>query len=586
MARLKPGVTADQASAQLRAVADRIKESTPNADPRKTFWLMPLAREIGGIPALRISVLLGAGWTLLVLAGQNVAGMVLARGISRQSEMAIRFALGARRQNIVRLVLTESLLLSVIASVCGFVLTLWCMQGLAGILPAEVMPRSGLAVDGWLLGCMVVLVLISTQMSGLTPALLASKTDVLTGLKEGGISHGVARKTQRKLRNLVVGQTALALIFVNMGLQMASSYRGMIASSHRHFTDPVFTAGLAAKAPQYDDASRAAFWDRLIENTAALPGVRKAAVTTQLPLDGGRSITMLVDNQAHNPSLPRSFTQATYVSPDYFSAMGIGLLQGRLLLAEDAAERWRHRFVVVNRALAERYWPGQNPLGHHIRQDVAEGGWSAEVVGVVENVRQTAERPTRPEMYFPYADAPHAEAHLVVRTVEGIPVPVEAIRQELRHLDPDLALAQPKTMAARFDESSRVFTVVTSIVNALTVAILLLAGVGLYGTLSFYFTQRRHDIGVRMAMGAARRHIMLMVFRQSLAWVAVGVVVGIAGAWLLSRGLQAFFQGSGAFSPAQMAVNVAVVVCTALLASWLPARRAAKVDPMVALRSE
>jgi len=221
IARLKLGVTNGQVSEELKTIARQIVEADPNRDSHRTFWSVPLTVELGGIPALKVSALLAAGWTLLVLAGQNVAGLMLARGIGRQPEMAVRLALGARRGHILRLVLMESLLLSLMAAAGGFLLTLWGQSLLTSILPVEVMPRAGLHVDTALLASIAVLTLISTQMAGLAPAMLASRTDVVSSIKEGGASSGPARKTQRKLRNLVVGEIAMALLLLSVALQLS-----------------------------------------------------------------------------------------------------------------------------------------------------------------------------------------------------------------------------------------------------------------------------------------------------------------------------------------------------------------------------
>ena len=585
IARLKPGVTSAQASAELTALARQIVEADPQRDPHKTFWSVPLAVELGGLPALRVSVLLAAGWTLLVLAAHNVAGMMLARGLSRQSEMAVRLALGARRGHILRLVLMESLLLSLLAAAGGFLLTLWGQSVLAALLPVEVLPRAGLHVDAALLGCIVILTLISTQMTGLTPALLAAKTDFVGSIKEGGASSGPARKTQRKLRNLLVGQIAVALLLLATALQLSSTYRGMVASSQALVSDSILTAAVAVKGPSYQrEDARAAFWQRLLANCASLPGVRETAVASKLPLEGGVSSTVLVDDEAFNIAQAYPWVEESFVSPQFFAAIGAHLLQGRPFAPADDTRR--RQAVIINRTMARRYWPGQDPIGRHIRPAQPDRTWSAEVVGVIEDVRQVAERPARPEMYFPFADASAAEAFLVVRMAAGTPAPVDALRQELARIDGDLALAGVRTLGALFQSQGRVLTVITSVVDVLTVAIVGLAALGLYGTLSFHFARRRRDLGVRLALGAAPRDIAQLVLQQAAAWVVVGLGVGAVGAWLLSSVLRRVLEDASPFNAAGVALGAAVVFGVALLAAWLPARRAATVDPVIALRAE
>jgi predicted permease len=585
IARYKPGVTSGQVSEELKAIARQIAAADLNADQHRTFWSVPLSIELGGIAALRVSALLAAGWTLLVLAAQNVAGLMLARGIGRQPEMAVRLALGARRGHILRLVLMESLLLSLMAAAGGFLLTLWGQSVLTGILPVEVMPRAGLHIDASLLGSIAVLTLISMQMAGFAPALLASKTDVVSSIKDGGASSGPARKTQRKLRNLVVGEIAVALLLLSIALQFSRTYRGLLGSTQALAAEDTLTAGVAVKGSAYrTEEARVAFWKRFLERCASLPGVREAAVASELPLDGGSASTVLIDNETYNSGKSYPWIAQAFVSPGFFPAIGARLIQGRGFTPAD--ETHRNQVVVINRAMARRYWPGQDPVGRHIRPAQSDQGWSREVVGVIEDVPQNAERPAQPEMYFPFNDAAIPESFLLVRMAAGIPAPAETIRRELARIDGDLALANVRTLGAVFQSQGRVLAVLTSVLDVLTVAIMGLAALGLYGTLSFHFARRRRDIGVRLALGAAPRDIARLVFKQAVVWVAVGLVVGSAGAWMFSHVLRRVLQDASPFDIPGVALGAAVVFGVALLSAWLPAKRAMNVNPVEALRAE
>ena len=585
IARLKPGVTSGQESEELKAIARQIAAADPNADQHRTFWSVPLAIELGGIAALRVSALVAAGWTLLVLAAQNVAGLMLARGIGRQQEIAVRLALGARRGHILRLVLMESLLLSLMAAAGGFLLTLWGQSVLTGILPVEVMPRAGLHLDASLLGSIAVLTLISMQMAGFAPALLASKTDVVSGIKDGSASSGPARKTQRKLRSLVIGEIAVALLLLSIALQFSRTYRALLGSAKALAAEDTLTAGVAVKGPAYQsEDARVAFWKRLLEGCASLPGVREAAVASELPLDGGSASTVLIDDEVYNSAKSYPWIAQAFVSPGLFPAIEARLNQGRGFTPAD--ETHRNQVVVINRAMARRYWPGRDPLGRHLRPAQSGQGWSREVVGVIEDVRQNAERPAQPEMYFPFNDAAIPESFLLVRMAAGVPAPVEAIRRELARIDGDLALANVRTLGAVFQSQGRVLAVLTSVLDVLTVAIIGLAALGLYGTLSFHFARRRRDIGVRLALGAAPRDIARLVFKQAVWWVAVGLVVGAAGAWGFSSVLRRVLQDASPFDISGVVLGAAVVFGAALLAAWLPARRAMNVNPVEALRAE
>ncbi len=583
IARVKPGVPLAAARAELSEVARQVAQANPETNVNRTFWLMPLARQVGGLPALRVSALLGAGWTLLLLAGQNVAGMLLARGLSRQSEMAVRVALGARRGQIARVVVAESLLLSMAASSCGCLLSLGCLQVLPKILPVDVLPRVGLHVDGWLLACIAVLTLIVAQIAGTGPALLAANADALALRDRSGGGSGASR-VRRRLRSLVIGQMVAALVLVSVAMQLSGTYRKMVASSRVAVSDRVLTAAVAVKGTRYDESGRRAFWQQLLARTAVIPGVRDAAVTTKLPFDGGVSMTVLVDDEVFNAAQRPPWTEMSYVSPSFFPAIGASVYQGRLLSDTDGLTR--RQSVVINRTMAERYWPGRSAIGHRIRPASRAPEWSATIVGVVSDLPQVAERPAKPEVFFPYGDGPFEEAFLVLRLLPGVTASTPAIRQALRQLDPDLALASVKTMEDRYADSSRVFTALTGMVDGLTVVVLGLAAMGLYGTLSFHFAQRRREIGVRLALGAHGRDIVRLVLKQAFLWVTVGGAAGVTISALIALGLRAALQDASPFNVGFLVASLAVVAATALAAAYGPARRAAKVDPMVTLRCE
>jgi predicted permease len=582
IARLKPGVTLAQATSEVRRIAEDVKRAEPETNPRQTFWLMPLGREVGGIPALRISVLLAAGWALLALAAQNVAGMMLARGVSRQTEMAVRVALGASRWRIIRQSLAESVLLATLAAAAGLLLTFWCVDALAAHLPPEVMPRHGLAVGGASVGCIFVLVGLVTQMVGLTPALLAAKTDVVNGLKENS-GGGTGRRTQRKLRSLVVVQIAIALVLASVALQLSATYRGMLAASRPLRAEEILTAAVSVRGPGYSEAARFTLCERFRQNVAALPGVRAAGFTSQLPFDGGSTTTVLVDDEVFDAAQPLQWVQSTQVTAGFFDAIGAHARRGRLLTAED--ERTKSRAVVINEAMARKFWPGHDPIGHRIGPARPNGVAADVVVGVVPDLAQSPERPARPEVYFPFV-AGRADLFLVVRMMPGVPAPLDAIRAELHRLDPDLAVAPVRTMAAHFDGQTRVFSTITSLVDALTAAILGLAALGLYGTLSFHFSQRRREIGVRVALGASAADIVRLVLRQAVKWVAAGAAIGATVAWLWARAVARALEGSSPYQTASVALGVALVFLAALAGAWLPARRATRVNPIEALRAE
>jgi predicted permease len=377
----------------------------------------------------------------------------------------------------------------------------------------------------------------------------------------------------------------MALLLLSVALQLSRTYRGLLGSTQALVSNDTLTAGVAVKGPAYwTEEARVAFWKRFLERCASLPGVREAAVTSELPLDGGSASNVLIDDEAYNSAKSYPWIAQAFVSPRFFPAIGARLIQGRGFTPADEARQ--RQVVVINRAMARRFWPGRDPIGRHLHPAQSEQGWSREVVGMIEDVRQVADRPALPEMYFPFADAAIPESFLVVRMAAGVPAPVEAIRQELARIDGDLALANVRTLGALFERQGRVLKVITSVLDLLTVAIIGLAALGLYGTLSFHFARRRRDIGVRLALGAAPRDIARLVFKQAVWWVAVGLVVGAVGSWMVSSVMRRVLEDASSFDVTGVAMGAMVIFGVALVAAWLPARRAMNVNPVEALRAE
>jgi putative ABC transport system permease protein len=584
--RLKPGVTSQMAKAELRAIAARLARAHPEANQigRRTFWPVSLSLEIVGYPALRLSWLLAAVWVVLSLACQNVACMLLARGLRRQTEIAVRVSMGAARGHIIRLLLTESLLLSLLAGAAGIVLAMLSLRVLAGFLPPGLAPRGGIRIDGWVLLFSVGLSGAATLMSGLAPALVAAKTDFIATLKEGGNHQSGSKASQRRLRRLVIGQIAAALVLVNGAILLATNYRSLLETQRGLASERVLTADIALNGPGYlKPAARIAFWERLIERVRRLPSVQAAAVTTKLPFELRGSVDVLAEGQPYDARIPRPMVERPTMSPGYFTAVGIPLLRGRM--PEDADSRTQIQNIVVNRALADLFWPGLNPIGKHLRGNCSKCPWWV-VVGLVDNVRQLDDAPALPEMYFPYKELPEPESKLVVRSLGDPRSLTVAIRNEVAALDADVALANVRTMKAEFDSNTQSLRFLTWMVNLFMAVALGLAAIGTYGTLSFYVAQRSREIGVRIALGSSRGAILLVVFRQAARWIGIGAAAGLALTLGMAEILRSMMHAINPLDALSVCASVAVVVVATLLAAWLPAHRAMRIDPMTALRSE
>jgi putative ABC transport system permease protein len=584
--RLKSGVTSQMAKAELAAIAAGLARAHPGANlaGRRAFWPVSLSVEVVGYPALRLSWLLAAVWVVLSLACQNVACMLLARGLRRQTEIAVRVSMGAARGHIIRLMLTESLLLSLMAGAAGIVLAMLSLKVLAVFLPPGLAPRGGIRIDGWILLFTVGLSGVTALMSGLAPALVAAKTDFIATLKEGGNSQLGSQASQRRLRRLVIGQIAAALVLVNGAILLATNYRSLLETQRQLASDRVLAADIALNGPGYlKPAARVEFWERLIERVRRLPGVQAAAVTTKLPFEVRGAVDVLAEGQPFDARIPRPFVERPTISPGYFTAVGIPLLRGRML--EDADSRAQIQNIVVNRALAGLFWPGQNPLGKHLRGNCSECPWWV-VVGLVDNVRQQDDAPALPEMYFPFKEHPEAESKLVVRSLGDPRSLTVAIRSAVAGLDEDIALANVRTMKAEFDSNTQSLRFLTWMVNLFMAVALGLAAIGTYGTLSFYVAQRSREIGVRIALGSSRGAILRVVFQQAARWIGIGAAAGLVLTIGMAEILRSMMHALNPLDSLSVCASVAVVVGATLLAAWLPARRAMRIDPMTALRSE
>ena len=585
--RMKPGVTIAQAEAAFNVIADRLAQQYPRTNEGWRIAVRPLHEEIVGRAQTTLLVLFGAVFFVLLIVCVNVANLLLARATVREREVAVRAALGAGRWRIVRQLLTESVLLAVLGGAAGVLLAKWLTAALS-VLGQEQLPRlQAVTLDGRILLFTLALTLLTGVLFGLAPALQAGQLNLNEVLKEGGRSGGASHR-QRRLRDaLVIAEVALALVLlVGAGLLLRSFWK-------LQQTDPgfnqqrVLTASLTLPRARYGDALKvSAFQQQLLERVNALPGVQSAGLTSDLPWTGydenaGFSIEGKTFSSNEEPS-----ARYHHVSSEYFRTIGVPLIAGRFFGPEDRPGT--PDVVLINRAMAERYWPGEDAVGKRFTfsSKPTEKDWYT-VVGVVGDVKDFPYSPaTEPAFYWGLTQEPTPETILAVRSNADPLQLVEALRGEIRALDKDLPLAEVKTLEAIAVKAVAGQRFTLWLVGVFALTALLLAAIGIYSVLSYLVAQRTHEIGIRMALGAKRRDVLRLLIGQGMALAFLGVTFGLLASFGLTRLLKNLLFNVSATDPVTFAAIALILITVALLACYIPARRATKVDPLVALRYE
>ncbi|HYH85423.1 MAG TPA: ABC transporter permease [Pyrinomonadaceae bacterium] len=584
--RLKNGVTEAQAQAELGGVAARLAETYPKSNEDWGVRLIPLRETLVGNARTALLILFGAVGFVLLIACANVANLLLARATARHKEVAIRAALGATRWRVVRQLLAESVLLAVAGGALGTFLALWGVDALVALVPEDLrFARLDEArVDVAVLVFTAGVSLLTGVLVGLLPGLKASKPDLHRELKETGRSVTAGGRLRRARGVLVVTEIAVTLVLlVGAGLLVRSFAR--LQQTELGF-DPRNLLTLTVSAPQQlygQTEQRASYYRQMQERMAALPGVRSVATISSLPLDWVLNFSYAVEGR---PARPGEDPQADYssVSPNYFDVMGIPLRKGRGFTERDAAGA--PDVAVINETMARRVFPGEDPLGKRLTIDYMERRVSLEVVGVVADSKQLVNEETNIRIYDCYLQRPWLSSSFVVRT-EGDPAALATAAQKaVREVDPSRAASDVKTMEQRLSESVAQPRFYTQLLGAFALVALLLAAVGVYGVISYSATQRTHEIGVRIALGARSSDVIRMVVGHGMALALAGVAVGLAAAFALTRVMSGLLYGVTATDPATFAGVALLLAAVALLACFIPALRATKVDPIVALRHE
>ena len=585
--RIKPGVTLAQAQTEMRDVAARLAQEYPQTNREMSATVVGLSEQmLGGVrPALL--VLLGAVALVLLIACANVASLMLARGSERARELAIRAALGAGRFRVMRQLLTESVVIAVLGGVFGVLLAWWGLDLILALSPGSLPRAEHVNISLPVLGFATALSLMTAIGFGLVPSLHFSNSDLQDTLKEGGRTASAGVSRHRLRRGLVVAEIALALVLlVGAGL-LVRSFARLIS------VDPGFTPEntLALQVHVYEQypqpEQQAAFFEETLFRLSALPGVQAAGGTTAPPFEDGIEVESDFTIEGQPPPAPgqEPTAQHTIVTSDFFRAIGVTLSRGRVFEKSDHANA--PPVVIVNETFARRYFPGEDAVGKRILVKRLTRPVVREIIGVVGDVRHTGlDSPTTPELYMHMLQAPFGSMTFVVRTDSDPLALLPAVKREVWAVNRNLPFYSVATMDQLVADTLKERRLSLALLGTFAMLALAVAAVGLYGLVSFSTSQRTHEIGVRMALGAQRRDIVKLILGEGLLLTIVGVVLGAAGAFVLTSFMRGLLFGVTSTDPATYAAVAILLTCVALLACYLPARRATKVDPLIALRVE
>ena len=586
IARLKEGVTIARAQAEMDQIASRLEQQYPEFNAGKGVTLVPLQEQLVGETRRALLILLGAVTFVLLIACANVANLQLARAVTRQKEMALRTALGAGRGRLIRQLLTESVLLAVAGGSAGLLLAFWGIQALKTILAQNaLLPRGEeVGVDGGALAFTFAISLVTGLAFGLAPALTAANKDLNNVLKEGGRGTGGARD-RRFRQSLVVVEVALALVLlVGAGLMIQSLWR-LQRVDPGFQPENVLAVELSLPSSRYQERRQIAdFHRRLFERIGGLPGVRSVGGAAYLPFSG-TSNAWVFRIEGRPPQPPGQGLMAGWrpVTPDYFKTMGIPLIWGRDFTERDGEET--PGVAIINEAAVRAFWPGEDPLGQRFTQ--ARRTYS--IVGIVKDVRHfRLDGEPAPEIYFPYPQLsmPWRSMTVVVRSESTPERLAEAVRGAVLELDKDLPIYNVRKLEGLIDNSVSRPRFQLLLLGTFAALALAMASLGLYGVMSYAVTQRTQEIGIRLALGAQPRDVLRSEVWRGLTLALSGVGVGLLAAFALTRVMASLLYGVSATDPLTFAAIAVLLIAVALMACYLPARRAAKVDPLVALRYE
>jgi putative ABC transport system permease protein len=583
IARLKPDATITQARAELDAIAQRLAQQYPETNKDRGVHLVNLQDDAVGAVKPALQALLGASLFVLLIACVNVANLLLGRADVRRRELAVRAALGAGRIRLLRQLLVESLLLALAGAAGGLLLARWGTSLLFSVNPAALPGRAEITLDAWLLGFTLLASLLTGVMFGLVPAWQLSGADMRASLQIG--ERSPVAGSQRLRNALVVAEIALALVLlVGAGLLIRSFWR-LVNVETGFESRNVLTMQLQLPEKEYEEKTRvAAFYDQLLHRVRALPGVRSAGLVNTLPMSGVYMQGLEVEGAPPQTPGQRPITAFRVTTPGYFSALGIPLLNGRVFQEADRADT--EAVVIIDQTTARRHWPEGQALGKRVKLGGSQDPWMT-VVGIVGDVRYHGlNYSVFPTIYAPHAQAPFNRMMLAVSATADPLLLVPAVKEQIAALDRNLPISKIQTMEQIVSGSVTQQRFNLTLLGAFAALALLLAAVGIYGVISYSVTQRTREIGIRMALGAPASDVASMVIGQCVKLALLGVALGLGGALALTRWMKTLLFNVSATDPLTFTAISLLLTAVALLAGWLPARRATKVDPLVALRHE
>jgi putative ABC transport system permease protein len=590
--RLRAGLEISRARLELESFSRELERAFPGTNAGVRFTLVPLHTELVGEVRQPLFLLLAAVALLLVIACTNIAGLLLARAATRREEMAIRGALGAGRGRLVQLVLTEAMVLGLGGGLAGVLLAWWATPILATASPTALPRLNEVTMDIPVLAFALGVTLVAALIAGGLPALRTTGGRLSGALRSGGRS-GLASASGHRVRGaLVVGQLALAVTLLSGGGLLLRSFEKLMSVNPGFTTRRTIAFRLEAPSAAYSsNEAVAGFFDRALTATRAVPGVEIAGAVSRLPL---ASSSLSSRFRVDRPGSPGEATAEAAigvrsVAPDYFAALGIPVRRGRAIVTADHAAGIP--VAVINDAAARRFFPDEDPVGRRLvsfsYDPIEEAADAFTIVGVVGDVRHAGlDRPAEPEVYFAHAQVPLSALTIVARTSRDLATVIPALRNVVAALDPNLPAPAVQTLDDVVAASVARTRFVTMLLGLFATLALALAALGMFGLLSFSVDQRTREFGIRMALGADAGHVVSLATGRAAGLIAIGLGVGIVGALLGSRALEGMLFEVGPADPLTMAGVVALLVATGLAAAWIPARRAASVDPVIALREE
>jgi putative ABC transport system permease protein len=587
--RLKPGVSLQGAQADMETIASQLEKQYPKSNTGRSVVIYPILEDTVRVYSTALWVMMAAVGFVLLIGCANVANLMLARATRRQREIALRAALGASRFRIIRQLLTESVLLGVAGGSLGILVGYWAVEAIRGANPGE----AARFAPGWnhlginlpVLAFTFLLSVLSGVLFGLAPAWQLSKPDLNSALKEGGRQGASGSHRLRGL--LVVSEVALSLMLLISAGLLIRSFLQLVKTDPGFNSENLMTMSLVLPAAKYkDEPQRAAFYSELVQRVEGLPGVESAAAVNHLPLGGSNSSNPFLVEGTPEPPPGQQFSGRYRVcTPNYFRTMGIAVLKGRGFTDQDKAGS--QPVIIVNETLARKYWPNTDPIGKRMRYPgpLEQNPWM-QVVGVVQDVKHELNLPVTADYYVPHAQDAWQSMVLVAKTKVEPAAMAAPIRQQVWSIDKDQPVFDVKTMREVRAISLALYSFSSVMLSIFAGVALLLAAIGIYGVMSYAVTQRTQEIGIRMALGARVMDVLKLVVRNGMSLALIGVVVGLAGAFALTRLLASLLVGVTPTDVGTFSIVTLGLLLVALLACYIPARRATKVDPLVALRYE